>query len=60
MLAALGRECTGCPAPLGALSNPVFCAYLTVLGCGVGPGLPIHPPVEDGFMGEVWAGLWAV
>lgn len=53
----MGRECTACPAPLSALSSPVFCAYLMVLGCGVGPGLPLHPPVGLGFMGEGWADL---
>lgn len=48
----MGRECTGCPAPLSALSSPVFCVYLMVLGCGVVPGLPLRPPIGDGFMGE--------
>lgn len=38
---------------LGATSNPVFCAYLMVLGCGVGPGLLLIHSLEMGLCGRV-------
>lgn len=47
MLAALGKECTVCHAPLAPLSNPVFCACPVVLGCGAGPGLLLDQGLQE-------------